>query len=285
MAAQRPLISFQNVWFRYPGATVDQWAVRDLSFDVDSGQSVAVVGGNGSGKSTLAKLACGLLIPDKGTVTVNGHDTGDAETASAVHTACGYVFQNPDDQLVESVVEDEAAFGPANLGLTRNEVQRRAQAALKAVGLAAFAQSPVALLSGGQKQRLAIAGALAMRPQALVLDEASSMLDPRGRRSLEELLDSRRAHGIATVSVTHFMDEALRADRIIVLEAGRIACDDAPENVFGNRALVERLSLAEPLPVVLQRLLAERGFTMPFCRSEMEFAQTAASLREQEEVR
>ena len=111
------------------------------------------------------------------------------------------------------------------------------------------------------------------------------MLDPRGRRSLEELLDSRRAHGIATVSVTHFMDEALRADRIIVLEAGRIACDDAPENVFGNRALVERLSLAEPLPVVLQRLLAECGFTMPFCRSEMEFAQTAASLREQEEVR
>ncbi|MGI6536656.1 MAG: ATP-binding cassette domain-containing protein [Eggerthellaceae bacterium] len=285
MSAQRPLISFRNVWFRYPGATVEQWAVRDLSFDVDPGQSVAVVGGNGSGKSTLAKLACGLLIPDKGTVTVDGHDTGDAETAPAVHAACGYVFQNPDDQLVESIVEDEAAFGPANLGLARNEVQHRAHTALEAVGLAAFAHCPVASLSGGQKQRLAIAGALALGPQALVLDEAASMLDPRGRRTLEELLDGRRSHGIATVSVTHFMDEALRADRIIALEAGRIACDGAPEDVFGNRALVERLSLEEPLPVALHRLLAERGFAVPFCRSETEFAQAVASLREQEEAR
>lgn len=285
MAAEHPLISFRNVWFRYPGATTEQWAVRDLSFDVEAGANLAVVGGNGSGKSTLAKLACGLLVPDKGTVTVDGHATDSAEASPAIHAACGYVFQNPDDQLVESIVEDEAAFGPANLGLPRSQVQQRAQTALEAVGLGAFAHRPVAELSGGQKQRLAIAGALALHPQALVLDEAASMLDPRGRRSLAALLEGRRAQGIATVSVTHFMDEALQADRVIALEAGAIACNGTPEDLFGNRALLERLHLEEPLPVALRRLLAERGIALPFCRSEEELAQAAATLREQEVAR
>lgn len=285
MTAKRHLISFRNVWFRYPGATTEQWAVRDLSFDVDAGRSLAIVGGNGSGKSTLAKLACGLLAPDKGTVTVDGHDAASKEAAKSGRIGCGYVFQNPDDQLVESIVEDEAAFGPANLGLAREEVQQRVRDALEAVGLAGFEQRLVASLSGGQKQRLAIAGALAMRPQALVLDEASSMLDPRARRELEALLDTRRAQGIATLSVTHFMDEALRADCVIALEEGHAAYCGAPAGLFGDTALLERLSLEEPLPVSVRRLLVERGFDLPFCRSDTELAQSAATLRERKEPR
>lgn len=285
MTAKRHLISFRNVWFRYPGATTEQWAVRDLSFDVDAGCSLAIVGGNGSGKSTLAKLACGLLAPDKGTVTVKGCNDGDEKATDDGRIGCGYVFQNPDDQLVESIVEDEVAFGPANLGLAREEVQRRVHDALKAVELDEFEQRPVACLSGGQKQRLAIAGALAMLPQALVLDEASSMLDPHARHELEALLDNRRAQGIATLSVTHFMDEALRADCIIALEKGRIAYYGAPIGLFDDTALLERLSLEEPPPVLMRRLLAERGLNLPFCRSNAEFAQAAAALRKRKEPR
>lgn len=284
MAAERPLVSFAAAGFRYPGATADQWAVQDLSLALYPGQSVCLVGGNGSGKSTLAKLACGLLAPDAGMVLVDGRDSRDEDAAATIHACCGYVFQNPDDQLVEAIVEDEVAFGPANRGLPRDQIAERVRDSLAAVGLAGSEKHPTAALSGGQKQRLAIAGTLALHPRLLVLDEAASMLDPQGRRSLSALLAHLRAQGIATLSVTHFMDEALAADRVIALEAGRIAFTGSPEHLFDDTALLARLGLAEPAVVAVRRALAEQGHTLPFCRTNGQLAQAAAARRSSEGI-
>lgn len=272
MNRQHPIIRFEDVWFRYPSSDEAAWAVQNLNLAIHSGQNVAVVGQNGSGKSTFAKLACGLLTPDRGTVTVDEHDTADTKASIAVHSACGYVFQNPDDQLVASRVEDEVAFGPENLGLERNVIRHRVTHALEAVGLTGFEQREVDALSGGQKQRLAIAGTLALQPQALVLDEAASMLDPQGRRELAVLLDRLRDQGIATVSITHFMEDALEADTVLALEGGRIAYCGNPEGLFGNYTLLQQLGLAEPFVVQMRRLLAERGIALPFCRSVEQLA-------------
>lgn len=272
MKREQPIISFEDVWFRYPGADESVWAVQGLSFTLHAGENLCIVGQNGSGKSTLARLACGLLVPDRGTVTVAGHDTCDTDASVAVHSACGYVFQNPDDQLVASRVEEEVAFGPQNLGLEPAVIRQRVTRALEAVGLTGFEKRETDALSGGQKQRLAIAGALALQPQALALDEASSMLDPQGCDDLARLLDRLRAQDIATLSVTHFMEDALSADTVLALAEGRIAYCGQPQGLFEDAALVQRLGLAEPFAVQMRRLLGERGMDLPFCRTIEELA-------------
>lgn len=272
MTDSAPLISCVDAWFRYPGTTEAGWAVRGASCSIRAGEQVAIVGANGCGKSTLAKLACGLLIPDKGRVEVKGCDTRNPENLKQVHQWCGYVFQNPDDQLIESIVFDEVAFGPANLGLPITEITMRVHEALARVGLADRAHDEVATLSGGQKQRLAIAGVLALKPQVIVLDEATSMLDIRGQNDLAATLELLKAQGIALISITHAMDEALTADTVIVLDAGQIVAQGAPHDVFEDRALGERVGLDAAHPVALRRALAKEGIALPFCRTVDEAA-------------
>ncbi|MGI6590637.1 MAG: ATP-binding cassette domain-containing protein [Eggerthellaceae bacterium] len=273
MTDSSPLITCADAWYRYPGTTEEAWAVRGASFTLHAGEHMAIVGGNGSGKSTLAKLACGLLIPDRGQVKVRGLDTQDAKSLVTIHQQCGYVFQNPDDQLVESLVVDEVAFGPANLGLSADEITARVQEALSAVGLADRAHDEVATLSGGQKQRLAIAGVLALHPHVIILDEATTMLDARGRRDLATVLARLKAQGIALVSITHSMDEAVAADTMAALVKGRIVAQDRPENLFERDDLIECLELGIPHTVALQRAFSEMGMALPFCRTVDEAAQ------------
>lgn len=244
-----PAISFQNVSFAYAGRPV----LRELSLEVAAGTFAALMGGNGSGKSTLLRLACGLLQPAAGCVRVHGRDTAE-ERGFAVRRRCGIVFQNPDDQLVASLVGNEVAFGPENLGLSRAEVRERVAEALAAVGLAGFEERQTHSLSGGQKQRLALAGALAMRPQALLLDEASSMLDPQGRADLMRTVRALADDGMTVLMATHDAREASGADRIITLDGGRIASDipadaqRAPHEREDAVACCISASAASPIP-------------------------------------
>jgi len=251
-----PLIEVSGVTFAYPlpggGRTI---ALSDVSMSIREGEFLAVIGHNGSGKSTLAKLFNGLLIPGRGEVRVAGMSTRDTSLHRAIRQVVGVVFQDPEDQIVATLVEEDVAFGPENLGLPRDEVRRRVEASLAAVEVEELRLRPPHQLSGGQKQRVAIAGVLAMQPRCVVLDESTAMLDPEGRR--EVLAVTRRLHraGTTIVLVTHFMSEAALAERTVVLSEGRIELDGPPREVFGKRDRLRELDLDVP-PVTA---LAERG--------------------------
>jgi energy-coupling factor transport system ATP-binding protein len=251
-----PLIEVSGVTFAYPlpggGRTI---ALSEVSLGIREGEFVAIIGHNGSGKSTLAKLFNGLLIPGRGEVRVAGMSTRDTSLHRAIRQVVGVVFQDPEDQIVATLVEEDVAFGPENLGLPRDEVRRRVEASLAAVEVEALRLRPPHQLSGGQKQRVAIAGVLAMQPRCIVLDESTAMLDPEGRR--EVLAVTRRLHraGTTIVLVTHFMSEAALAERIVVLSEGRIELDGPPRDVFGQRDRLRELDLDVP-PVTA---VAERG--------------------------
>jgi energy-coupling factor transport system ATP-binding protein len=242
-----PLVDVRGVTFAYPlpggGRTI---ALSDVSLAVPEGEWLAIIGHNGSGKSTLAKLFNGLLIPGRGDVTVAGMSTRDTSLHREIRQVVGVVFQDPEDQIVATLVEEDVAFGPENLGLPRDEVRRRVEASLEAVDVAELRLRPPHQLSGGQKQRVAIAGVLAMRPRCIVLDESTAMLDPEGRR--EVLAVTRRLHqaGTTIVLVTHFMSEAALAERVVVLAEGRIALDGTPREVFGQRERLRELDLDVP---------------------------------------
>ena len=225
-----------------PGKT----ALDGVSFDIEKGSFVAVVGMNGSGKSTLAKCLNGLLIPTSGSVKVDGFDTADDSAIWDVRRRVGMVFQNPDNQLVSSIVEDDVAFGPENLGLDPAEIRRRVDYALKRVGIYEKRNRGVHMLSGGQKQRIAIAGAIAMRPDCIVFDEPTAMLDPKGRENVMSIIRDLNADGITCILITHFMNEAEQADRIIVLKKGKLICDRSPEALFFDREMIERAGLEMP---------------------------------------
>ena len=239
-------------------------ALRGIDLDVRLGECVAVVGGNGSGKSTLAKHLNALLLPTAGEVVVDGLDTRDHDAVWAVRQRVGMIFEHPDDQLVAAVVEEDVAFGCENLGLPSAEIRARVDAALRVVGLVALRRRPPHLLSGGQKQRVAIAGVLAMRPRCLVLDEATSMLDPSGQHEvMETVLRLRRDEGLTLVLITHAMEEAALADRIVVLAEGRIALSGTPAEVFAREDLLHDLRLEPPQIVLLGRRLVEAGLPLP----------------------
>lgn len=250
------LVEFDNVSFSYDGTTA---ALDNVAFSIAPGEFICVLGGNGSGKSTLAKHMNGLLVPDAGQVRIGGAATDDPENIVRIRSMVGMVFQNPDDQIVASLVEDDVAFGPENLGLEPDEIRRRVTAALARVGLQGFERRATDELSGGQKQRLAIAGVLAMEPQVLVLDEASSMLDPRGRTDLMGICRELREDGMAIVFVTHFMEQAAQADRIIALDGGTIALDGPPHDVLERIEELEALSLEPPFHARLHHELRKRG--------------------------
>lgn len=239
------MIACTDVHFSYDG---EHDALDGVSLSIADGEFVSVLGGNGSGKSTLARHLDALLVPSSGTVTVDGLDTAERRNVYDIRSRVGLVFQNPDDQIVAGTVEDDVAFGPENLGVPTDELRARVNEALSLVGLSGFERRETSSLSGGQKQRLALAGVLAMRPRTLVLDEATAMLDPRGRAALMRVCRKLHEQGMTIVMITHFMEEAAEAGRIVVLDHGHVALDGAPEAVFSQADVLARLGLDVPLP-------------------------------------
>lgn len=259
------LIEVKNVSYFYRrNAEETVLALDGVSFDVYRGEFVAVLGENGSGKSTLAKLLNGLLQPaEGGTVLVDGISTADEKSVFEVRKRVGMVFQNPDNQMVATFVEDDIAFGPENLGVPREEIEERIDEALRAVGMEGHRKSTPFKMSGGQKQRLAIAAVLAMKPDVLVLDESTSMLDPLGRREVMETLKRLNESGVTVLHVTHNMEEAFCAGRVLVLNAGKLVCDTTPEMLFSNYSFLAENKLTLPVVSEVARLLTERGVLTP----------------------
>ncbi len=268
------IIEFNDVRFTYDG---QRYALDGVNLRIERGSFTCVLGGNGSGKSTLAKHVNALLTPDEGTVRVLDADTSDPESLYFIRSNAGMVFQNPDDQIVSSVIEDDVAFGLENLGVPTEELQGRVSRALAQVGLQGFEKKETAALSGGQKQRVAIAGVLAMEPQILVLDEASAMLDPRGRKGLARVCRELNEAGLTIVLITHFMEEAAQADRVVVLEAGRVVLDGAPTEVLTQAERLRDLNLDVPFATSMSMELREGGIGVPVCLTTDELA---AGLRE-----
>lgn len=258
------MIQVDTVSYSYRAETAENHkAIDNLSLTINKGEFVAIIGHNGSGKSTLAKLLNGLLLPQAGQVRVNGRSTDNSEDNWQIRRQVGLVFQNPDNQLIATIVEEDVAFGPENLGVPSPEIVVRVQNALAQVGMSEYGQHAPHLLSGGQKQRVAIAGILAMQPQCLVLDECTAMLDPQGRREVMDTVTRLNKEGMTVVWITHNMDEAVRADRVIAMDQGRIASQGCPRDVFSQTELLESLHLDVPTITRLGQLLVEDGFSLP----------------------
>ncbi len=259
------IIKFDNVSFAYEledEGVVN--AVNDFSLDVPEGQFLAVLGHNGCGKSTVAKLINGILVPNKGKVTVEGMDTSDEEKTVDIRRIVGMVFQNPDNQIVATIVEDDVAFGPENLGVEPSEIRKAVDNALKAVGMYEFRNREPHRLSGGQKQRVAIAGVLAMKTKCIVMDEPTAMLDPQGRKEvMDTVMKLNKELGITVILITHYMDEAVKADRVVVMDGGRIAMDGTPKEVFRNVEKMKKLGLDVPQATELAYRLRKKGFKLP----------------------
>lgn len=255
-----PLLTAENVYFSYDKK---KSVLSGVSFYIEKGEHVAIIGHNGSGKSTLAKLFNGLLIPDKGKITVDGFSSNDQKSLFEIRKRVGVVFQNPDNQLVASIVEDDVAFGPENLGVLREEIGERIDFALKAVEMERFRHSSPERLSGGQKQRIAIAGVLALKPEVIVFDESTSMLDPKGREEVLTVADKLKKEGVAVVSITHYMQEAVRADRIYVVSEGRVALSGTPEQIFSQKEKLVKMGLELPAAARIAEKLKEKGVPLP----------------------
>lgn len=254
------MIECRGVSFSYDGAAP---ALDGIDLKIEDGEFFCILGGNGSGKSTFAKHLNALLQPDAGTVRINGMDASDPELVYDIRSTAGMVFQNPDDQLVATLVEDDVAFGPENLGVESAQIVQRVREALKGVGLVGFERHETHALSGGEKQRVALAGVLAMEPRVLILDEASSMLDPRGRKGLMKACHALHDRGMTIVMITHFMEEAAEADRVAVFRAGRVAMLGTPEEILTRADELEQLNLDMPASCSLGMALSARG--VPVC--------------------
>lgn len=252
-----PIIQVKNVSFSYDKTNS---VISNLSLEIKKGEFVSVIGHNGSGKSTLAKLFNGLLIPDQGEIIVDGISSSDKKRLFEIRKKVGVVFQNPDNQLVASIVEDDVAFGPENIGVPRAEIGERINYALKAVGMEKFRKSSPERLSGGQKQRIAIAGVLALKPDVLILDESTAMLDPKGRKEVLSVAKKlNQENGTTVVAVTHYMEETLFSDRIIVLDGGKILMQGTPKEIFDRKDELLSAGLELPLSVVIKERLKAKG--------------------------
>ena len=267
------IISVEHLAYTYPGVegTPGIPVFEDLNLTVQEGSFVAILGTNGCGKSTLAKHFNSILLPTGGKVYVCGIDTSNEDRILTVRRNVGMVFQNPDNQIVANVVEEDVAFGPENLGIASPEIRRRVDSALKQVEMYEYREHAPHLLSGGQKQRVAIAGIIAMEPRCIVLDEPTAMLDPRGRREVIDTIGRlNREKGITVVLITHHMDEAAKADRVVVLNKGKVAVDGTPQQVFAQVELLHSLGLASPETVELCWELNKLGFDLPLDKLEPE---------------
>jgi energy-coupling factor transport system ATP-binding protein len=260
------IIEVKNITFSYPESEEDAPAeptLKDLSLDIRNGEFVAIVGPNGSGKSTLAKCLNALLLPEEGKVCVAGMDTSDEDLIWKIRSQVGMVFQNPDNQLVSSVVEDDVAFGPENLGVDPAEIRRRVDEALKAVNMYDNRRKGPHQLSGGQKQRVAIAGVLAMQSSCMIFDEPTAMLDPSGRAEIIDVICDLHRQGKTIVLITHFMEEAAKADRIVVLKDGQLAMEGTPLEVFAREDRLREMKLVLPFAIELADQLKARGIELP----------------------
>lgn len=252
------IIEFKDVSFKY--ADEEDLVLKNLMLDFNEGQFTCVLGHNGSGKSTMAKLINALLIPNDGKVYSFGYDTSDENLEVDIRRKVGMVFQNPDNQIVATIVEDDVAFGPENLGIPREEIRNRVDDALKIVNMYEYRKHEPHRLSGGQKQRIAIAGIIAMQTRCIVLDEPTAMLDPVGRREvMTALLRLKEELGISIILVTHFMDEAVKADRVVVMNGGKVCMDGTPREVFTNAELLKSIGLTVPKPLELAEELRKSG--------------------------
>ena len=267
------IISAEHLAYTYPGVedTPGVPVFEDMNLSIQEGSFVAILGTNGCGKSTLAKHFNSILLPTGGKVYVCGIDTANEDRIMTVRHNVGMVFQNPDNQIVANVVEEDVAFGPENLGVASPEIRHRVDNALKQVGMYEYREHAPHLLSGGQKQRIAIAGIIAMEPKCIVLDEPTAMLDPRGRREVIDTIGRlNREKGITVVLITHHMDEAAKADRVVVLDKGKVAADGTPKQVFSQVELLHSIGLASPETVELCWELKRQGFDLPLDALEPE---------------
>jgi len=255
------VISLREVSFTYPGAA--RAAIREMSLEILCGETLAVVGPNGSGKSTLALLMNGLLLPEEGSVVVDGFSTADIASIWEVRSRVGVVFQNPDAQIVGTVVEEDVAFGPENLGVPRDELRVRVEMALQSVGLSGLNRREPHLLSGGQKQRLAIAGVLALQPGYIILDEPTAMLDPAGRSGVLEIIARLRDEGAGVVHITHHVSDLATADRVLVLREGRVAFLGKPSELLEEEGLLESFGLTVPPVYEMTSRLRHLGLPVP----------------------
>lgn len=259
------IIKIENVSFEYKkdGGENSKKALRNINLQIEKGSFTAILGKNGSGKSTLAKNLNGLLLPTEGRILVNGYDTSDDEHIWDVRQSAGMVFQNPDNQLVSAIVEDDVAFGPENLGIDPLEIRERVDKALADVNMGPYRGKSPHLLSGGQKQRIAIAGVVAMKPSCIIFDEPTAMLDPKGRSEIMRIIKELNEEGITVVLITHFMEEAVHADRVIIMNEGEVFLDGSPEKVFSRGEQVRSVNLDVPLAVELAAKLRLKGITVP----------------------
>ena len=259
------LIKFDNVSFSYEtedenGNPKTEKVLEDFNFSIEEGSFVAILGHNGSGKSTVAKLTNGILFADEGTVTVDSILARDDDTIYDIRKTVGMVFQNPDNQIVSSIVEEDVAFGVENIGIPSDECRKRVDEALKTVGMYEYRLRTPSKLSGGQKQRVAVAGIIAMKPKCIVLDEPTAMLDPSGRKEvIDTVMKLNREEGITIVLITHYMDEAVKADRVVVMDDGKIKLDGTPEQVFSDTNKIKSLSLEVPQSTELVSRLGIRS--------------------------
>ena len=272
-------VEFSHVNFSYDEQSAP--ALTDLSLEVKKGEFLAVIGHNGSGKSTLARLINGLLLPDSGTVSVFGLKTSDGKNPIKIRKRAGIVFQNPDNQMVASIVEDDVAFGPENLGVPREEIGKRIDWALKSVGMEAFRESTPSRLSGGQKQRIAIAGVLAIKPDIIILDESTAMLDPKGRREVMSVVARlNKEEGMTVILITHFMEEALLADRLVVLNRGQLVMQGTPAEIFLHSERLEAYNLSLPRIGRICKSLQKAGIPVADCLSPEVLAEEIARAAE-----
>ncbi len=271
-------IVIDKVSYSYQKSGEDR-ALDNISLTVREGEFLAIVGRNGSGKSTLAKLMNGLITPSEGTVTVYGYDTKEVKTIFEVRKRVGMVFQNPDNQMVASIVEDDIAFGPENIGIDRDEIGKRIEWALTSVGMVDHRRETPTKMSGGQKQRIAIAGVLALKPNVLVLDESTAMLDPKGRREVMKTLhELNKNENITVCHITHYMEECIGADRVVVIDGGRVVMDGTPEEVFSSRDRLAEYKLALPPVMALADMLKEQGLSLPVIHTEDELVEELCRL-------
>lgn len=275
------IIEFDNVTFKYNEEdNTEKDVLRNITLSFEKGSFVAVLGHNGSGKSTLAKLTNAIFVPNSGKVLVNGIDTADEDRKNDVRRTVGMVFQNPDNQIVATIVEDDVAFGPENLGVESDEIRRRVDESLKAVGMYDYRFHEPHKLSGGQKQRVAIAGVIAMQTDCIVLDEPTAMLDPRGRKEVMETVKRlNKEMGITVIFITHYMDEAVQADRVIVIDDGSVRFDGAPREVFSHIDEIKKIGLDVPQATELSYLLKKDGINLGDVLTADEFVASFEKLR------
>ena len=259
------MIECRNLIFKYTAGEnqEEKIAINDVNLQIKEGEFIAILGHNGSGKSTMAKHMNALLIPTEGKMLVNKMDTSDMNNLWNIRETAGMVFQNPDNQLVATIVEEDVAFGPENLGVPPEEIRKRVDEALERVGMSEYKRHAPHLLSGGQKQRIAIAGILAMQPKCIIFDEPTAMLDPSGRKEvLDTIIDLNRNYGITVILITHYMDEAAKADRIVVMDKGKLILDGKPRDVFSNVEKMKNIGLDVPQVTELSYELQKAGINI-----------------------